>query len=171
MLTRAKTPVSIGKKTAKRRIFLPITFPCTEGPKSEKASRHTPDTLFKGFLQCLRKTLDWIEPGGRILACVPNANSIHRQAAVKMGLLHAVDELNDTDRKIGHRRVYDMARLQQDFTAAGYRIKESGGMWLKPLSNAQLEATWNEKMIQAFLDLGEEYPDIAAEIYVVGTVD
>ena len=33
--------------------------------------------------------------------------------------------------------------------------------------NAQIEATWTAEMVHAFLKLGERYPDIAAEIYVV----
>jgi len=35
----------------------------------------------------LRLVKSWLKPGGRVLAAVPNARSIHRQAAVIMGLL------------------------------------------------------------------------------------
>ena len=38
---------------------------------------------------------------------------------------------------------------------------------MKPLSNGQLEAQWTAPMIDAFMQLGERYPDIAAEIYVI----
>ena len=33
--------------------------------------------------------------------------------------------------------------------------------------NKQIEESWNEEMIRAFMKLGEKYPEIAAEIYVV----
>ena len=107
--------------------------------------------------------------GGRIVAAVPNSNSIHRQAAVLMGLLKHEKQLNDTDKINGHRRVYDMPTFQADFIKAGLKIIHSGGYWLKPLSNAQIERDWTREMIDAFFKLGEKYPDIAAEIYVVAT--
>ncbi len=110
---------------------------------------------------------DWLASDGYILAAGPNANSIHRQAAVKMGLLSHEKQLNATDEKNGHRRVYDLETLKKDFIDAGLNIERSGGYWLKPLSNSQIDEYWNESMIDAFLSLGEKYPDIAGEIYVV----
>lgn len=115
----------------------------------------------------LKYCSSWLTKGGKILAAVPNANSIHRQAAVCMGLLTAADQLNSTDKKNGHRRVYNIEQLKSDFENAGLNIIKLGGYWLKPLSNSQIEDTWSRQMIDAFLQLGEKYPDIAAEIYIV----
>ena len=112
----------------------------------------------------------WLAEGGYILAAVPNSHSIHRQAAVRMGLLDAENQLNETDKRNGHRRVYDMTTLQNDFNEAGLQIVKAGGYWLKPESNGQIEANWNENMVDAFLQLGEDYPDIAGEIYVVASL-
>jgi len=117
----------------------------------------------------LKRCLGWLSEGGRVIAAVPNAKSIHRQAAVRMGILDHEKQLNSTDVLNGHRRVYDMETLKKDFTDAGYAIVSCGGYWLKPLSNGQINEYWNENMIQAFLALGEEYPEIAAEIYVVAS--
>ena len=69
----------------------------------------------------------------------------------------------------GHRRVYDLNTLQEDFLNAGLKVICAGGYWLKPLSNSQIEKDWSKEMIEAFLKLGEKYPDIAGEIYVVAT--
>ncbi len=115
----------------------------------------------------LKMCKGWLSEGGRVLAAVPNSHSIHRQAAVYMGLLEHEKQLNDTDRLNGHRRVYDMVALKKDFIDAGYDVIASGGYWLKPLSNGQINQYWNNDMIQAFLHLGEKYPDIAGEIYIV----
>jgi hypothetical protein len=35
------------------------------------------------------------------------------------------------------------------------------------VSNKQIEANWTPEMLDAFMQLGERYPDIAGEIYVV----
>jgi 2-polyprenyl-3-methyl-5-hydroxy-6-metoxy-1,4-benzoquinol methylase len=115
----------------------------------------------------LARVRGWLAPDGVLLACVPNGRSVHRQAAVMMGLLDDEYELNETDRHHGHRRVYSPESLRRDVRAAGLRIEFFGGYWLKPVSNAQIDRDWSEDMLRAFMALGERYPDIAAEIYVV----
>jgi 2-polyprenyl-3-methyl-5-hydroxy-6-metoxy-1,4-benzoquinol methylase len=115
----------------------------------------------------LRRASGWLAPGGRILAAVPNARSIHRQAAVIMGLLSAEDALNEMDLHHGHRRVFNPETFRQAFLGAGLTIEVFGGYWLKPLSNRQLEESWTDSMVDAFMQLGERYPDIAGELYVV----
>lgn len=120
-------------------------------------------------VQILKLCKTWLADGGRIISAVPNANSIHRQAAVLMGLLNSTKQLNETDKSIGHRRVYDLETLKSDFLQADLKIIHSGGYWLKPVSNAQIEKDWTSEMVNAFLKLGEKYPDIAGEIFIVAT--
>lgn len=115
----------------------------------------------------VRRAAQWLAPGGRILAAVPNSRSLHRQAAVIMGLLPVESALNEMDRHHGHRRVFDPESFRHCFVDAGLTIEVFGGYWLKPLSNRQIEATWTPVMLDAFMQLGERYPDIAGEIYVV----
>ncbi len=116
----------------------------------------------------LKLCKNWLNEGGVILSAVPNSHSVHRQAAVLMGMLEKENSLNDTDRGVGHQRVYNLEQLKQDFEDAGCTVKASGGYWLKPISNYQIEKQWNQDMINAFLQLGENYPEIAAEIYIIG---
>jgi 2-polyprenyl-3-methyl-5-hydroxy-6-metoxy-1,4-benzoquinol methylase len=117
----------------------------------------------------VRRAAAWLSPGGRVLAAVPNSRSLHRQAAVIMGMLPREDALNEFDVHHGHRRVFDPESFRQCFRDAGLVIDVFGGYWLKPLSNRQIEATWTPQMVDAFMQLGERYPDIAAEIYVVAS--
>ncbi|MEJ7813447.1 MAG: class I SAM-dependent methyltransferase [Gemmatimonadaceae bacterium] len=118
-------------------------------------------------VRILARVRSWLSERGRVVASVPNARSLHRQAAVSLGLLQFEEELNDLDRHHGHRRVYNPETFRRDFRAAGFTVETFGGYWIKPLSNQQLDSTWTDEMIQAFMQLGERYPDIAAEIYVV----
>lgn len=115
----------------------------------------------------LARAREWLAPEGRILAAVPNARSVHRQAAVIMGLLPFEEALNEADHRHGHRRVYNPETFRRDFLQAGLRVEVFGGYWLKPLSNAQIERDWSAEQLHAFMRLGERYPDIAGEIYVV----
>jgi 2-polyprenyl-3-methyl-5-hydroxy-6-metoxy-1,4-benzoquinol methylase len=117
----------------------------------------------------LQLAASWLADGGVIFGAVPNAHSLHRQAAVLMGLLPTEDALNEMDRHHGHRRVFNLHNFKDVFVAAGLKIQASGGYWLKPVSSKQIEDTWTPAMLQAFMQLGEQYPDIAGEIYVLAT--
>lgn len=115
----------------------------------------------------LRLARRWLAPDGKILAAVPNARSLHRQAAVIMGMLPFEEAMNEADIHHGHRRIYNPETFRHVFLQAELQIEVFGGYWLKPVSNRQIEETWSPEMLEAFMQLGERYPDIAAEIYVV----
>jgi 2-polyprenyl-3-methyl-5-hydroxy-6-metoxy-1,4-benzoquinol methylase len=117
----------------------------------------------------LKKVKSWLLPGGIIFAAVPNSHSLHRQAAVTMGLLNEECELNNSDIAHGHRRVFSPDSFREVFISAGLDINYFGGYWLKPLSNKQIEDSWSREIIGAFMLLGEKYPDIAGEIYIVAS--
>lgn len=116
----------------------------------------------------LEKIKSWLKPDGVVLCAVPNARSIHRQAAVEMGLISSISEMSQKDIHHGHMRIYTPETLKSEFLGAGYKINHSGGYWLKPISDSQIEQSWNENMLEAFMKLGEFYPEIAGEIYIVG---
>lgn len=115
----------------------------------------------------LRKVFSWLKDDGVFLASVPNAKSIHRLVAVEMGLLSSIYELNDRDRELGHYRVYDLDSLCADVEASGFFVQEKGGIFLKPLSNGQIEKNWTNEMMDGFYKLGKKFPQNCAEIFVV----
>lgn len=115
----------------------------------------------------LSRARGWLSANGRVFAAVPNARSFHRQMAVVMDLLATEHDLNDVDRHHGHRRVYDPESFRRDFAAAGLRVELFGGYWIKTVPNHQIEAHWTPEMIEAAMVVGERYPDVAAEIYVI----
>jgi 2-polyprenyl-3-methyl-5-hydroxy-6-metoxy-1,4-benzoquinol methylase len=118
-------------------------------------------------VRLLQRSSEWLAPGGRILLGVPNGNSIHRLAAAKMGILSSPCQLNPRDLAQGHRRVYTSKTLRSDIETAGLKISESGGVFLKPLSNQQIQDNWTEEMIRGFYELGKDFPEYAADIYAV----
>lgn len=118
-------------------------------------------------VEILKIARNLLSKNGIILAAVPNAKSIHREAAVTLGLLKSIYELNEFDIHHGHRRVYNPDQFRIDFEKAGLTIAKQGGYWLKPLSNKQIEDTWSTEMLMAFMELGERHPEISGEIYVI----
>lgn len=113
--------------------------------------------------------IEWLEPGGRIIAATPNANSLHRQLAVVSGLISNVHELTYTDISIGHRRVVNPEQLRSYFIDSRLNIEIVGGYYLKSFSNAQIEQITSKDVQKSLMILGEKYSEIAADIYVVAT--
>lgn len=120
--------------------------------------------------EVVRMAANWLSPGGKMIAIAPNADSLHRQAAVLMGLLPSSDAFSERDQVQGKRRIFSREEFRRLFSSAGLEIAFFGGYWLKPLSNSQLEQQWTPEMIHAFFVLGERYPEIAAEMCLVARV-
>jgi SAM-dependent methyltransferase len=118
-------------------------------------------------VEVVRKISNWLGDDGVFIICVPNAKSFHRMAAVKMGLLNSEYELNERDKQLGHYRIYDFKLLIDHSRQAGLEIISSGGVFLKFVSNKQIEDTWNDQMIEAYYQIGEHFQENAAEIYIV----
>ena len=115
----------------------------------------------------LRRLGALLQPGGLLHLIVPNALSLHRLAGVKMGMLSRPTDLNEADVSVGHRRVYESATLRADLAAAGLEVHAFGGIFLKPLANAQIDEAWNDELIEAYYQLGLEFPDYCGELFAV----
>jgi 2-polyprenyl-3-methyl-5-hydroxy-6-metoxy-1,4-benzoquinol methylase len=96
----------------------------------------------------------FMDGDSHLFIAVPNALSVHREAAVRMGLIETVDELSANDHKVGHRRVYTPDLLQEQVRAAGFRIDEVMYVGLKPVNLKQMKS-WSEDMVWAFCASGD----------------
>ena len=141
----------------------------------EFSTEYKYDTIIMGHVlehivnpvEVCARIYDWLTDEGVFLVSVPNAKSIHRMVAKEMGILKSEYELSARDHKLGHYRVYDMDLLKLHLTDAGFKIKESGGIFLKPLTNSQIEKNWDAEMIEGFYKAGKYFPEHCAEIFVV----
>ena len=115
----------------------------------------------------LSRARSWLTPDGIIFAAVPNSRSLHRQVAVCMGLLEFEEQLNELDLSIGHRRVYNPETFRRDFVVAGLKVKKFGGYFIKSMSQQQIAKIATPDIIEGLCVIGERYPDIAAELYIV----
>ena len=108
-------------------------------------------------VQLLRRISQWVRPGGTILLVVPNRSSIHRRIALQMGLIGALDELSPRDHLVGHQRVYDLAALTQDVTAAGLEPQTRFGSFLKVLPNSMM-LSYSDDLLRAIDAVSAELP-------------
>lgn len=118
----------------------------------------------------LEKVKKWLNIGGVLIAGVPNAKSFHRLAAVKMGMLKTEYELNDRDISQGHQRVYDIDMLVNEINSSGFSVIHKGGVFLKFLSNQQIEDNWSKDLIQSYYEIGKDFQQNAADIFVVAKI-
>ena len=115
----------------------------------------------------LNKIYNWIADDGIFLVSVPNAKSIHRLVAVEMGMLTSEYMLNSRDHELGHFRVYDMDSLSKQMGEAGFKIIDKGGVFLKPLSNGQIEKSWTPDIIEGFYKVGKYFQKNCSDIFIV----
>ena len=115
----------------------------------------------------LKRIKTWLADDGVFIVGVPNAKSFHRLAAVKMGLIETESQLNDRDISLGHYRVYDSDLLQQHLSEANFTTVAKGGIFLKFLSNGQIEKFFTPEMVAAYYQLGKSFQDNCAEIFIV----
>jgi 2-polyprenyl-3-methyl-5-hydroxy-6-metoxy-1,4-benzoquinol methylase len=108
----------------------------------------------------------WLSPGGEIHVVVPNAESLHRRTGLQMGMLDRLEDLNEPDLAIGHRRVYTWQALTADIEAAGLRLANMEGILLKPLPSEMME-TLPYGLRAAFFELASLAPRLCSEIYAV----
>ena len=120
---------------------------------------HVEDPVY--LLRCVS---DWLAPEGIAIITVPNAYSLNKRIGLRMGLISSLYELTDGDRVKGHVRVYDRNSLTGDIEAAGLRVTFSGGLFLKPFSNAQMEGFADEGLLEALYEVGKELPDYCGSL-------
>ena len=118
-------------------------------------------------LVLLNRAYEWLEEDGVALISVPNALSLHRLVGVKMGLLDTPYSLNDQDIKLGHRRVFDRQSMADLVADTKFSIKHFTGLMLKPLSNRQIQRDWDDKIVDAFFQVGFDFPELCSEIIFV----
>lgn len=110
----------------------------------------------------LEKCHQWAD---RLIVVAGNANSYHRQLAVKMGLQPTIYSLSQRDHQVGHHRVYDWAILCSHLHVAGWSPVTWKGIMLKPLPNSML-AKFDPALIQAMCELDVPF-EAAANMAVV----
>lgn len=124
-------------------------------------------------VKLLKNCKKHLNNGGRVIAQVPNANSITRRIGVEMGIIDSIEHMSEKEIEFwGHQRTYTLEQLEADFKKAGLEIIKSGGLLLKPLPNDMLwdickgkGQTWTNSFIDALISVGTN-PQDCAQIYV-----
>ncbi|MFN0186054.1 MAG: class I SAM-dependent methyltransferase [Aquabacterium sp.] len=120
----------------------------------------------------LAKAGGLLAPGGTVVAVVPNAKALSRQLAVACGFLTSEYQLTPNDDAHGHRRVYDAGSLGEDARRAGLHVRDQGGIFLKLLSDMQLDQLYESRFltdthVRGLAALGQRYPELCGSLYLL----
>jgi len=105
---------------------------------------------------------------GIVVMTVPNALGLHKRIGKYMGIIEDFYKLTPADLEKGHKRVYDMETLENEFRNAGFNPVHIGGILLKPLSHSQME-TWDQKIVDALYEVGKELPGYCSSLLIAAT--
>lgn len=122
------------------------------------------------LLGAIRTTM---RPDALLHVNVPSASSLHRRLAKAMGLIGTLGQMTERNVLMQHHRVYDMASLREDLVSAGLRPMESGGIFMKPFTHAQMQRVVEAlggDILPGLAELGREFPELASEIFVNAVV-
>lgn len=121
---------------------------------------HVDDPLL--ILKLFRR---FLSPRGRMFVTVPNAEVLNRRIGHLAGMLPNMQELSDHDILLGHKRYYTVQTLRRDIESSGYAIRRLEGIYLKPLTTAQMiSLNFSGDIIQAFCQAGIDYPELSCGI-------
>lgn len=124
-----------------------------------------PEVMLTAIHACLA-------PQGVLHVNVPNANSLHRQLAVAMGLMPHTQVLTERNQTLQQSHVFSMASLQELLKKTNFLPIANTGYFLKPFTHQQMMQVWPhlpENCFEGLYTLGQHYPEMASEIAITAT--
>lgn len=118
------------------------------------------------LLDCAKNLL--VE-GGVIHINVPNARSMHRLLALRMGLIDQLEERSDRQIRFQQHHTFSIASLGELVTSLGLEIISSESFFIKPFTHGQMQGLLDsglltQEMLDGFYLLGDDLPGLGAEI-------
>ena len=109
--------------------------------------------------------------GARLYVNVPNAQSFHRLLAMKAHLIQNQFELSDSNRRFQQHSVFDKSSILKLLKANGFRVIDSGTIFIKPFTHHQMQSLIDHKIIDenildGLYNLTDIFPDNGSEIFV-----
>ncbi len=134
---------------------------------------HALDVLILGFVlehvedpvALLRRYRPFLAETGRCFIAVPNGASLHRRIGQAAGLLDDLSALGPGDRALGHLRQYTVDGLDAELDAAGFSVVRREGIFLKPVSTAQLRTlALDDAILRAMCEVAVPYPELSCAL-------
>jgi SAM-dependent methyltransferase len=115
----------------------------------------------------VRRYKQFLKPGGFIGMAVPNARSLHRLIGYEAGLLDDLYRLSSEDRRLGHKRYFDLESFRELAEAAGLAVRRARGIKMKPVTTGQLGSlNLSPDVKLALYKVADALPAISNAVYI-----
>ena len=120
----------------------------------------------------LRKLASICHKGTLVHINVPSSESLHRRLAVAMELINNITDASEIQKIMQQgATVFSRESLENLLFEFGFKVVESGGIFLKPFTHGQMQNLVDaeiitEEVLDGLFILGRERPEIASEIWV-----
>lgn len=115
----------------------------------------------------LVKIHKWLNPTGKVIATVPNADSLPRTIGLISGFIKNKKQLTVQDEAKGHLRVYDKFSLEKVFKDCGFKVDYTGGIFFKPLPHRYMMRIKDRKLLDALYGLRKELSRLCSSLIIV----
>jgi 2-polyprenyl-3-methyl-5-hydroxy-6-metoxy-1,4-benzoquinol methylase len=104
---------------------------------------------------------------GQVIVAVPNCESLHRRIGLAAGMLEQLDALSEADLLFGHQRFFCLGTLRNLLIDADFVIEDVEGIFLKPITTAQLQQLdLPDSVLSALCDVGQDFPELSNGLLV-----
>jgi 2-polyprenyl-3-methyl-5-hydroxy-6-metoxy-1,4-benzoquinol methylase len=116
-----------------------------------------------GFI--VNKYKKFLSENGKLFVAVPNSEALNRRIGLEASLLDNLEYLSEADRLLGHKRYFNMNKLEKLEKSSGMRIVSTEGIFLKPITTEQIRTLgFDDNILKAFLKVGINYPELCVAI-------
>ena len=131
------------------------------------------DTIIMGFILehvddpdfILRRYRKNLADEGSLFVAVPNYEALNKRFGHAAGMIADMSALSDADLQAGHQRLFSMESLTKLATSAEYQIRSVEGIFLKPITTAQItQLQLSEAVLRGMLEIGVDYPELSVGI-------
>ncbi len=114
----------------------------------------------------LKSASGLLADGGMLHVTLQNPNSVHRLAALDLGLISSLDTVSELGRRYATRRMLYQGDLIELIELAGLRVIDVRGVFLKPLPNVELQKL-GRSSLDALEAVAYRFPENCAMNYVL----
>ena len=119
----------------------------------------------------VKKYKDYLNPGGKIYATVPNCEALNKRFGYEAGMLDDMFALSDADLAFGHKRLFTVETFRNLMEEAGYTVEKVEGLFLKPITSQQMiDLNLSEDILKAMLKVGVNYPELCVGLLLEAKV-
>lgn len=113
----------------------------------------------------LAKYKKFLNAGGRVFVAAPNSEALNRRLGFEAGLLEDIEWMSEAHKALGHKRYFNLKKLEELARRNGMAVVSTEGLFLKPITTDQIkQLNLSGEILGAMMKVGTGYPELCAAI-------